>query len=411
MSDGSLCSHINLDGLPSFSFLLILHRFRSFFTTMQSTQSSFVPFRDALPPSRSTTASIWAPQPQPSDTAWSKAIDAFSQANLLGNSNRPEPRRLNSLPASRAGEDIFGPIGPIAQSFNKKDVGAIGDGRKKLTTSHDELVSRPMKHTYDSIDVYMRIYQHVEQLLRTLNLNSPVPFNQTVCNDTTFLSSPVSPDLSPISSTSAPLTPADLSPAKMLDVKISPSYDFGTVYSAHNNALLFETGASNRFGENVLPSQTAIYRSSQPATAGVFPGGEPPVIPFFEPFSENASAVNNTRVFNSTLPPFAHSRVESSALSPLLLSQQSFRTSPEWVKTDDRQTIDYASTMSTTDSSLRVLQQSNLQTQTQAHVHAHEVNICVVHIGISANMRLFLAYQLPFFVAPLFHSTVPSLCC
>ena len=113
---------------------------------------SFAPFFDSLPSSRTSAASIWAPQPQPSDTAWTKAIDSFTRANFHGPTAnvRPIPQRSSSFPAPPHGEDVFGPLGHDGQ--RRRDVGAIGDGRKKMSPTFDELVSVRYAR-------YMRIYR------------------------------------------------------------------------------------------------------------------------------------------------------------------------------------------------------------------------------------------------------------
>lgn len=116
-----------------------------------TTSQSFVPLFDTLPSSRTSAASIWAPQPQPSDTAWTKAIDTFSRSNFVdGLGIRPAPHRSSSYPAPHNGEDIFGPVG--VDGHRRRDVGAIGDGRKKLSpTFDDNHVRRLYAH-------YMHVY-------------------------------------------------------------------------------------------------------------------------------------------------------------------------------------------------------------------------------------------------------------
>lgn len=106
-----------------------------------ASQQSYVSLFDA-PPSRHMASSIWAPQPQPSDTTWSRAIDSITRAdpNLTVDTTRPDPRRSISHPPSRGGEDVFGPVGLMGP--RKKDVGAIGDGRKKSTSDFDAVVSK-----------------------------------------------------------------------------------------------------------------------------------------------------------------------------------------------------------------------------------------------------------------------------
>ena len=93
-------------------------------------QQPFVPLFDTLASRHSTAASIWAPQPQPSNTAWSHAIDSISRLEHgLHDGSRPEARRTLSYPSATGGEDVFGPVGFLGS--RRKDVGAIGDGRKK----------------------------------------------------------------------------------------------------------------------------------------------------------------------------------------------------------------------------------------------------------------------------------------
>lgn len=80
---------------------------------------------------RSYPPSIWAPQPQPSEVTWPKALDTFEQhsrgplANIVTREDVFGPVHTNG-PTSAA--DIYGPpksslIGP----------GAIGEGRKRNT--------------------------------------------------------------------------------------------------------------------------------------------------------------------------------------------------------------------------------------------------------------------------------------
>lgn len=75
-------------------------------------------------------ASIWAPQPQPSETTWPKTLDSFSRV-----AEREFDLRTCFEPVVRR-EDVFGPV--VARP---KDVGAIGDGRKKNSPVLDDTVS------------------------------------------------------------------------------------------------------------------------------------------------------------------------------------------------------------------------------------------------------------------------------
>ena len=92
-----------------------------------------------LPTSATLSASIWAPQPQPSESTWTRAIDSINRVNDVDASYRPEMRRASSHPAGRFGEDVFGPVGALAP--RRKDVGAIGDGRKKTSPDFESAVT------------------------------------------------------------------------------------------------------------------------------------------------------------------------------------------------------------------------------------------------------------------------------
>ncbi|KAI0778866.1 ARM repeat-containing protein [Trametes elegans] len=279
-----------------------------------SSSQAFVPLFDPLPSSRTSASSIWAPQPQPSDVAWTKAIDSFTQVPLGGApamSNRPDPRRSSSFPAPGMGEDVFGPVGLDGQ--RRQGVGAIGDGRKRSSPTYDEI--------------------HVEQLLRSLNLNSPAPtvsgarFRNHVSN------SPTSPDLSPISTTSALLTPTDMSPAKSFDQKLPPNLDFtGAHRPGDNNTLMFESGY--RMQDGVFGPQSAFYHTSQPF------GHEGGYFTQFEPFIDDALTTGaRGPSLSSPAVQLDRRRMESTALPPSLPAlswgQQRFRTSSEWLRADE----------------------------------------------------------------------------
>lgn len=90
------------------------------------------------PPNRSrlvqgTSASIWAPQPQPSETTWPRALDSFTRV--------AERENASTLPLTSR-EDVFGPLvaSKIASSTQEMSVGAIGDGRKKNSPEFDDTV-------------------------------------------------------------------------------------------------------------------------------------------------------------------------------------------------------------------------------------------------------------------------------
>ncbi|KAF8633565.1 hypothetical protein AX15_001363 [Amanita polypyramis BW_CC] len=212
------------------------------------------------------SASIWAPQPQPSDNTWPKTLDSFSRvverdAEVFQSQETKNPIGIPLI--SR--EDVFGPSGNL-NSARPKDVGAIGDGRKKNSPDFDS--------------------SHVEQLLRTLNLNSPAPFTKKPVITLGIDTSPSSPDFSPASATSSLLTPTDLSPPRSFDVKLQNAYEFAQSLSyIPQNSLLFEQISTDRAQDpSPLSVHTAPYRSQFSQSSTCLPTTSP--LQFFEPFSE-----------------------------------------------------------------------------------------------------------------------------
>ncbi|KAJ3739338.1 armadillo-type protein [Lentinula detonsa] len=196
-------------------------------------------------------ASIWAPQPQPSDTTWPRALDSFSRVaeSETQLATLPELQHTSSTVVTR--EDVFGPSLPKVMA----SVGAIGDGRKKMTLDFEP-------HT------------HVEQLLRTLDLNSPDPYHLSQKGPTNlnFETSSGSPDLSPVSISSALLTPTDLSPTRpcsdvnLKQQQLSSPYEMlaagtrGHAFLSHPSLLFDEPGSPTRLSNSppYLSSQTTI---------------------------------------------------------------------------------------------------------------------------------------------------------
>jgi hypothetical protein len=100
---------------------------------MGSSQPFIPVLKDIPPPSRGLSSSIWAPQPHPTDTSWQQAITSFSQcAEEDKVTVKPDNRRGPTFRAPDRDEDVFGPI-DFLRADHKKDVGAIGDGRKKAS--------------------------------------------------------------------------------------------------------------------------------------------------------------------------------------------------------------------------------------------------------------------------------------
>ncbi|KAF9055738.1 armadillo-type protein [Panaeolus papilionaceus] len=197
--------------------------------------------------------SIWAPQPQPIDHSWPRTLDTFSRAvdREPENSMRLEARNTpNTAQPVVTREDIFGHNGPQATQKSLREVGAIGDGRKKNQAEYDD--------------------NHVEQLLRTLNLNSPAPFTHKPSPLALNMdNTPNSPDFSPASVSSALLTPTDLSPngVKSFDLKVHLPYDY------HNNPFTTDSNAifENAHQGNMIQLNRGAHK---------YPTS------FFEPFAE-----------------------------------------------------------------------------------------------------------------------------
>ncbi|CDO73391.1 hypothetical protein BN946_scf185013.g25 [Trametes cinnabarina] len=275
-----------------------------------SASKPFVPLFDHLPSSRTSASSIWAPQPQPSDVAWSKAIDSFSRVNFgtVPGPLRPDPCRSFSFPAP--GEDVFGPIGLDGQ--RRHAIGAIGDGRKKVSPTFDE--------------------PDVEQLLRSLNLNSPAPTTSNRPRNS-LSNSPTSPDLSPVSTTSALLTPTDQSPAKTFDQKLPPTFDFNPSHRLGDfNSLMLEPGY--RTQDSGCVPQNPFY-----AAANAF-GLEGAYMPHFEPFLDNTAPVAARGPVSHTSSAQMDRRCHdstsiASSLHAPPWNQQRLRTTSEWLRADE----------------------------------------------------------------------------
>ncbi|KAK0474137.1 armadillo-type protein [Armillaria luteobubalina] len=206
--------------------------------------------------------SIWAPQPQPSESTWPKALDSFSRVaekEVQQQSSRPMQVSSQTAPMITR-EDVFGPA-PSVWSTTAKEVGAIGDGRKKNSPTGD----------FDD--------SHVEQLLRTLNLNSPDPFVQQkpALNLSFEAAPPGSPDFSPASVSSALLTPTDLSPTRSFDIKqLQSPYELGAGPRSGSyipqTSLLFEPSSPTRLhhiSDNDALSHSPTFSSSQMPISGI----------------------------------------------------------------------------------------------------------------------------------------------
>lgn len=204
----------------------------------------------------------------------------------------------------------------------------------------------------------------MEQLLRTLNLNSPAPYAYGGASEDVITSS-ASPDVSPISTTSGLHTPPDISPAKAYgEWKFNPSYDFGPVYQTQpDNALLFETENPFRYHDLVNVPQAATFRPShsvEPFQA------QARGFPFAGPLSERPTPAPTNDAFTQVEYPTTHLRQDSIPLSAGLWSQQRLRTSSaEWLKPEERRLVDHSALLPQSD-------HHSMRTG-NAHGNAHEV--------------------------------------
>ncbi|KAG6830637.1 hypothetical protein H0H87_007472 [Tephrocybe sp. NHM501043] len=343
------------------------------------------------PPPRSLSSSIWAPQPQPSETTWPKALDSF-QREAMWNSDHHhqqhghqhtqnphfQPHEQNQQNEKQQQsvvrrEDVFGPVlqeqQQRAQGAQVRAPGAIGDGRKKSPgDSHSQLAQVP----------FVDADSHVEQLLRTLNLNSPAPVAPSNANpnlntkkapppalsldlssssSTTAspnyvsglaaaIDSPSSPDFSPASATSSLMTPTDLSPSShphphAHGPKSPYDYGFGlglgvsgAPYLQHPGSLLFEhpspAGRTQAFESYISSAQQQLgnpyphtnghaYEDARGGAGGYQPTG----FPFFESFEGMHAYQNQQR---PQTPP--QTQPASSHVQPPMTQQQQSLSHP-----------------------------------------------------------------------------------
>ncbi|KAM6498886.1 Armadillo-type fold [Amanita muscaria] len=337
------------------------------------------------------SASIWAPQPQPSDNTWPRTLDSFSRVADRDTENfQPqEAKNPNSVPLISR-EDIFG----LSSSLNNarpKDVGAIGDGRKKNTPDFAN--------------------SHVEQLLRTLNLNSPAPFTKKPPITLGIDTLPSSPDFSPASVASSLLTPTDLSPPRPFDVKLQNPYDLGqSVPFLPQNSLLFEQSPMNRVQETLpLTTHTSPYRSQFSQSSTCLPTANT-AYPFFEPFSEPptpAPVIPQVASFNDLPSVLAQSLYSSSpgrrseSRKPNLmdwrlasqLQRHSQLSQNDWLSSGDKSSTELNLGDFGQDDPLRssLLFRQHASTQNPAHVHEPINFLSLLHPSSSPPYHVFVA--------------------
>lgn len=196
------------------------------------------------------------------------------------------------------------------------------------------------------------------------------------------MSAAVSPDVSPISTTSALLTPPDQSPAEGFgEWKFAP-YDFASAYQNHvPNTLLFETDPHS-IREYATP-QHPLY-SSIPTTDTMPLQGR--AFPPFEPFHERPNVVNGNPVRDTGLTDRA--RQESAYMQPGAWTQPRLRSSSvEWVKPEERRA---------SESSAGHMEPTYSPSRSHGGGSAHEVSECFSQSLYGTYSDCFCkAYQLP----------------
>lgn len=79
---------------------------------------------------RSLASSIWAPQPQATETTWPNAFDRFSRVVNDKEGTQSDLYR----PVTK--EDVFGPVRvPVASALHRRTIGAVGEGRNQQQSS------------------------------------------------------------------------------------------------------------------------------------------------------------------------------------------------------------------------------------------------------------------------------------
>lgn len=230
------------------------------------------------------------------------------------------------------------------------------------------------------------VVQHVEQLLRALNLNSPAPCIQqparAVNSETANLSG--SPDVSPSSTTSALLTPTDLSPAKTsFDLKVTPPYEVPSVSSnVSPSSLLFDPGSPLKARDFLSAVNIPQSRLLEPPVSCALPSGG---FPFFDQYLENTSPALGTQpLYDSAFPQFVRRSDLPSVSSATWRHQQQL---PEWRRVEEKSINDFSISLPAEDSLRTSPSQSAFARQGTAGAHSHEAR----HFSLIRNIsRLIL---------------------
>ncbi|KAI6031156.1 hypothetical protein PISMIDRAFT_443300 [Pisolithus microcarpus 441] len=308
---------------------------------MQSSATqTFRPFSDDYfdpPRARTSAGSIWAPRSQGTEPAWPPALDGHPGSGR----NIPFPaialqKRFRAFDVEVGnGEDVFGPAGTPSPP-RKKDIGAIGDGRKRGNTEFKD--------------------SHVEQLFRALDLNSPVAGVQESVHSPhrgQFTgASGGSPDLSPTSTTSTLLTPTDLSPAKSpFELKLNAPYEVPAAPNVNvsSSSLLFEHGSPLKNREYMLSATHNNHHGRFLSTQ------VPYVVPsntfaYLDHYAEDSSAMLGTQSLREGVLPQLGGRQDTAPAPTSTWRVQQTHVPDDWLREDTYNRFNLSSGLATDDS-------------------------------------------------------------
>ena len=229
---------------------------------------------------RQHSPNIWAPRAVPTNTTWPRYLDL--SANYLVDRDIDQPRPILTLDPllanPRANEDVFGPVG-FPTSTRNRSVGVVGDGRKNSVPLHEDRVGFPLISASNRMLTLSP--QNVEQMLRFLNLNSPV-FSPTQPLPSLSSTTNNTPNLSPVSATSTLMTPTDLSPG--FD-KMNFQFEFDQSVP-QTQSLLLDTSPPRLHGPNLSPTRKSFCVDSY----GGVRGYNAINLPYVDPLSNRTSS-------------------------------------------------------------------------------------------------------------------------
>lgn len=201
--------------------------------------------------------------------------------------------------------------------------------------------------------------------------------------------------MSPSSTTSALLTPTDLSPAKAsFDLKVTPPYETPSVPSSVSpSSLLFDPGSPLKARDFLSAVNIPQSRHLEPTVSCALPSGG---FPFFDQYLENTSPALATQpLYDSAFPQLVRRP------SPSSTTWRHHQQLPEWRRAEEKPMSDFSIGLPGEDP-LRVSPSQNAFTrQGTAGAHSHEVRHSSINSG-NAHAHtcsvIHAAYQ--FLIAP-----------